>query len=453
MLSSPLLRWRAALADFSTWLDSRWRSRFRLLLRFAPQNGIGTPWQRHLTPPCLSPCPCPTDPPPPAAAPHRTAAPPQGAPPPSRKTVMAPRWGEDMRPKLLRRRGTAGVRSDLPLTNWRRGRGLTWPRESDSYLPDSTPPPPPPWDTCAQMYGKTLDWNKRQLDCIRQTNQPLSCSAVAVAVQNPNKVGWKGDAWNDREREEQRKRKRRKRRQLVTDSLPKKKKKERALPQMRHSCKSDSQTLAETLPSFLGWRKLRSLTRFLLSLSLRLLSPQALQNPGIKETPLPFFLSLPPSLPSPRPFPEAKQQRGAVFVEAGVEAYAEQHQIWPAPSYHCNYAFHCPDTKDDRMCGIGTMFHNVSASFCVTGLRERLVQQGNARLVPHVMDCLWAVIHWHTNAQTCWRNEEASLRWGLHHCTLVLTTVGGRKNMQNCTESCLRWKYPEGYIRGTFTFC
>lgn len=27
---------------------------------------------------------------------------------------------------------------------------------------------------------------------------------------------------------------------------------------------------------------------------------------------------------------------------------------------------------------------------------------------------------------------------GLRHCMLVLTTVGGRKNMQNCTESCLR---------------
>lgn len=57
----------------------------------------------------------------------------------------------------------------------------------------------------------------------------------------------------------------RKRRQLVTASLPKKWSK--ALPQMRHSCKSDSQTLAETLPSFLGWRKLCSLAH---SLSLHL---------------------------------------------------------------------------------------------------------------------------------------------------------------------------------------
>lgn len=184
---------------------------------------------------------------------------------------------------------------------------------------------------------------------------------------------------------------------------------------MRHSCKSDSQTLAETLPSFLGWRKLCSLTFFLLSLSLRLLSPQALQYPGIKKRGL--------SLPPPRLFPEAKQQHGAVFVGAGVESYTEQHQIWPAPSYHCNYAFHCPDTKDDRMCGIGPMFHNVSTSFCINGLRERLVQQGNARLVPHLMDCIWG----DTNRAFIqmlvkWR----SLNETRHH-TLVLTTVGGRK--------------------------
>lgn len=74
------------------------------------------------------------------------------------------------------------------------------------------------------------------------------------------------------------------------------KKRSEALPQMRHSCKSDSETLAETLPSFLGWRKHCSLTFFLLSL--RLLSPQALQNPGIKKkhppNPPPPFL--PPSL-------------------------------------------------------------------------------------------------------------------------------------------------------------
>lgn len=26
--------------------------------------------------------------------------------------------------------------------------------------------------------------------------------------------------------------------------------------------------------------------------------------------------------------------------------------------------------------------------FCINGLRERLLQQGNARLVPHAMDCI-----------------------------------------------------------------
>lgn len=179
--------------------------------------------------------------------------------------------------------------------------------------------------------------------------------------------------------QEQRMRKKRRKETAGRRQPAKKKKKKRSevLPQIRNSCKSDSQTLAETLPSFLGWRKLCSLTFSLLSLGL--LSPQALHNPK-KRRHSPFF-------PSPLAcFPEAKQQCGAAFLEAGVEAYAEQHQI--CPSYHCNYAFHCPDTKDDRMCGIEIMFHNVSASFCINGLRERLVQQGNARLVPHIMDCI-----------------------------------------------------------------
>ncbi|CAJ1085388.1 Hypothetical predicted protein [Xyrichtys novacula] len=112
---------------------------------------------------------------------------------------------------------------------------------------------------------------------------------------------------------------------------------------MRHSCKSDSQTLAETLPSFLGWRKLCSLICFFLSLRL--------QNPGIKKRPFPL------SSPS-------KQHHGSFFSEAFSE-----HQIRPSLSYHCNYAFHCPDTKDDRMCGIGPGFHYVSASFRINGLR------------------------------------------------------------------------------------
>lgn len=112
------------------------------------------------------------------------------------------------------------------------------------------------------------------------------------------------------------KQRKRKKRQLVIDSLPKKR--SEALPQMRHSCKSDSETLAETLPSFLGWRKHRSLTFFLLSL--RLLSPQALQNPGIKK-------KLPPNPPFLHPWlTRSKQKCDAFFLEAGVEAYAE-HQI------------------------------------------------------------------------------------------------------------------------------
>lgn len=200
------------------------------------------------------------------------------------------------------------------------------------------------------------------MDRVRQTNQLLSSSAAAVAKQNPKKLGWKGDTWSDRGIEKEEK-------ETAGHRQPAKKR-SKALPQMRHSCKSDSQTLAETLPSFLGWRKLCSLTFSLSSLSLWLLSPQALQNPGIKKRRLsPSFLSLPPSLPSCL-FPQAKQQC-AVFLEAGIESYAEQHQIWPAPSYHCNYAFHCPDTKDDRMCGIGNMFHYVSASFFALMVSEK----------------------------------------------------------------------------------
>lgn len=75
--------------------------------------------------------------------------------------------------------------------------------------------------------------------------------------------------------------------------------------------------------SFLPGLKEALLTHFL---SLVSISPTALAtNPGIKKRRLSPLCS--PSLPPPRLFPEAKQQRGAVFVEAGVEAYAEQHQI------------------------------------------------------------------------------------------------------------------------------
>lgn len=121
------------------------------------------------------------------------------------------------------------------------------------------------------------------MDHIRQSNRPLRWlqldriqanwvgrqTSEATKEQREKKEG-KGDSWSQ------------------TDCQ---KKRSEALSQMQHSCKSDSQTLAETLPSFLGWRKLCSLTFFLLSPSRRLLSPQALQYPGIKATPLP------PSLP------------------------------------------------------------------------------------------------------------------------------------------------------------
>lgn len=56
------------------------------------------------------------------------------------------------------------------------------------------------------------------MDRIRQTNQ-LSSSAVAVAEQNPKKLGWKGE--NVKRQRSGEREKRRKRRQLVTDSLPK----------------------------------------------------------------------------------------------------------------------------------------------------------------------------------------------------------------------------------------
>lgn len=121
------LRWRVALAGFSTWLDSPWRSHFRRLLLCAPQIGTGTPLPTHLTPPCPSLWPCPTDPPPPAAAPLPTAGPPQDAPPQSRKTATPPRWREDSRPKLLRRNRQAGARmADLPQAITREQREGGW---------------------------------------------------------------------------------------------------------------------------------------------------------------------------------------------------------------------------------------------------------------------------------------------------------------------------------------
>lgn len=230
------------------------------------------------------------------------------------------------------------------------------------------------------------------MDHIRQTNQSLSSSAVAVAKQNPKKLGWKGDTWGDRGTEKEEK-------ETAGHRQPAKKK-ERS-PATNATFFQVRQSDASGNPSFLPGLEEALLTHFLSLVYLWLLSPQALQNPGIKKRRLsPLFSS---SLPSARLFPDAKQQRGAVFLEAGVKAYAEQQQIWPGPSYHCNYAFHCPNTKDDRMCGIRTMFHNVSASFCINSLRERLVQQGNARLVPHMMDSIWsdtgrAVISWHTKA-------------------------------------------------------
>lgn len=61
---------------------------------------------------------------------------------------------------------------------------------------------------------------------------------------------------------QQRKRGDREEKETAGHRTPAKKgrKKSQTLPQMRHSCKSDSQTLEETRPSFLGWRKLCSLT-------------------------------------------------------------------------------------------------------------------------------------------------------------------------------------------------
>lgn len=132
------------------------------------------------------------------------------------------------------------------------------------------------------------------MDRIRQTNQSLRSSAVAVAVQNPNKLGWNRDTWGTEEEEKE-----------TAGHRQSAKKRSEALPQMRHSCKSDSETLAETLPSFLGWRKHCSLTFFLLSL--RLLSPQAPQNPGVKKKHLPNPPFLPPRLT------RSKQKCGAFF--------------------------------------------------------------------------------------------------------------------------------------------
>lgn len=121
----------------------------------------------------------------------------------------------------------------------------------------------------------------------------------------------------------------RKRRQLVTASLPKKWSK--ALPQMRHSCKSDSQTLAETLPSFLGWRKLCSLAH---SLSLVSASLTALtQNPAKPRNLKKRDIS--PSLPSSSPLSLRPNSSVVLYVglfffflvifflllEAGVETY------------------------------------------------------------------------------------------------------------------------------------
>lgn len=87
------------------------------------------------------------------------------------------------------------------------------------------------------------------------------------------------------------------------------------------------------------------------------------------------------------------------------------------------------------------MFHNVSALlFALT------VKQGNARLSASLSGTLemTQVEPSFTDKQRIknakkWRSLNSSCGlYPLCHCTLVLTTVGGRKNMQNCTESCLR---------------
>lgn len=153
---------------------------------------------------------------------------------------------------------------------------------------------------------------------------------------------------------------------------------------MRHSCKSDRQTLAETLPSFLGWRELRSL---LLSGPF---SPQALQNLGIKKDASTLFLFLP--FPS-RLLPQAIQQHGAFFR---ASSRLESNRVLSSTGFdrlHLAMETMHSTVLIPKMTGcvelepcFTTRLLLFIIIFCINGLRHRLVQQGNARLVPHTMD-------------------------------------------------------------------
>lgn len=236
-----------------------------------------------------------------------------------------------------------------------------------------SPPPPPTLDFYTKFNGKILI-ELDNTDGIPRTDQRLGPSGV--------QTNWVGRPT----REGRRKKEGGKRRQLVTDRLPKK----GAKP--CHKCDFlASQTVRR-------WRKLFLPSCAGGSSAQPLATPPSLPHlylpdcsrhkpcstRELKREASPSILPLPPT---PRLFPEAKQQHGAVFVEAGVESCTERQQIQPTPSYHCNYAFHCPDTKDDRMCGIGPVFHSVSALFLhLTVSEKRLAQQGNARLVPRLVD-------------------------------------------------------------------
>jgi len=102
-----------------------------------------------------------------------------------------------------------------------------------------------------------LDWNKRRLYRpypAKQSAYKFLCIGCSRAEATTNWIGRETREATEEKREE----KKRKRRQLVTDSLPKKKKKG---AKACHECEIlASQTRADTLPSFLDWRKLRSLT-------------------------------------------------------------------------------------------------------------------------------------------------------------------------------------------------
>lgn len=143
---------------------------------------------------------------------------------------------------------------------------------------------------------------------------------------------------------------------------------------MRHSCESNMQTQAEARPSFLGWRKLCVPFCCLCD------------EPCLRSAPSSVSRSQTAAWARCRPHSTGSDQLCLITA---------------------NYAFHCPDTKDDRMCGLN-MFHIVSASFCIKDYLNPLNIMHSVEVAQLSRPKAWPCLY------------------GLH----VLTTVGGRTKMQ-----------------------